>query len=88
MSNRRAETRAGEHGNRRWARLHVGFFVVTGPASVHRLLSPLVRESRVVSLPLGFPTPLTSLRSEALRGDDKRSDVGKEWGTAETREGI
>ena len=22
------------HGNRGWARLHVGFFVVTGPASV------------------------------------------------------
>lgn len=29
------------HGNRGWARLHVGFFVVRGPASVHPLLTSL-----------------------------------------------
>ena len=33
----------GRHGNRGWARLHVGFFVVTGPASVHPLLTSLSR---------------------------------------------
>lgn len=38
------------------------------------LIPPLVRESRVVSLPVGFLTPLPSLRSEARSGDDKRSE--------------
>lgn len=58
--------------------------------SLHALLTadslpPLVRESRVVSLPVGFLTPLPSLRSEARSGDDKRSEeegkVAEDLGT-------
>lgn len=60
-----------EVGSRRVSSLPHGRYSSLGS------LSPLVRESRVVSLPLGFPTPLPSLRSEALRGDDKRSEVGR-----------